>query len=158
MGQEEQLRAVIGEAAKGLSMTTWRVELEGTGGLALVLMMKLEDHNAGQERAYLQLRSHDNETLASVVSAWAYEVGTLRDASPLESEMAGLVERLVSGNGFNMPMAVILKRRAEEKRRRLGELRRAADQVPVAMVESAEASTAAAWVDRLAVEVEEKGL
>ena len=157
MSQEEKLKMVIGEAARGLSRTTWRVEMEGTGGLALFLLVKEDGAGSGQERAYLQLRSKDNQNLAMAMTN-AHETGALKEAKVLEAEMAGLVERLVLGDEFNMPMAVILARRAEEARRHLNDLRRAADQVPQAMVWAAEAGTAAAWVDRMAKEEEPPAL
>jgi hypothetical protein len=152
MGPEEKLRAWA-EAARELTVTKGRVELEGTGGLSLVMLVKVESSNANLERVYLQLRSRDNQTLSSVATGtWA--VGLHQNAKWLESAKVKLVEKLVDGDDFNLPMAVILVRRAEEKRRRLAELRRAADQVPDAMVESAEATQAAVWVESVTREVE----
>ena len=151
MAEDERLQEALMEVAGRLSWEHTRVEIEGTGGLTLRMMVERgvvvwrEVGEKAPERLHLKVEDSQGEALAVVVSQ-AKQAGAFKDEEILREQLEWAVARLVSGGGVRLPLSEIIEQRTGAAEKRLAGLLDAAVRVQEAQGALGRAQEAERWL------------
>jgi len=160
MDQDEKLEEALKGVAGQMTLRSTRIEIPNAGGLALRMYMEsvegrkwihLQNPENRIEKIWLQLVDRDGDRLAEYASR-GYPFEAIEDGDMLRAVLETLVERLVAGSGQWPGLADILGARLGEARQQLNRDRSAAQHIPQAEKDLADAELAAGWVARLGQE------